>query len=264
MVECEREDVILLERCVDFAHHFFEVLLDIGFTVHAGLGFHGIEVVGLLQPCADVVAELISHLGFPCGLLCLVVASVERERKKEVHIVVEEQHRVAVEETVGKLLLDMLLSAAIGCADAVKRIVEAVRYISLHLPADEEIGDYVVALGYIVAQMYHGIRLLLIVEQIEIPLYDVSGIGVLLVDRLCAQFVPNLIVLAIADVIGGRALLLVLVFNQAVGGKYVVYYLAVLLYLIHAVGQWVVANQLINDSLKHDVEVLHEQIFFLL
>ena len=37
--------------------------------------------------------------------------------------------------------------------------------------------------------------------------------------------------------------------------------LAVILSFVHTVGQWIVANQLVDDSLKHDVEVLHQQIF---
>ena len=39
---------------------------------------------------------------------------------------------------------------------------------------------------------------------------------------------------------------------------------SIVLFLVHAVGQWVVAYQLVDDGLEHDVEVLHQQILLLL
>lgn len=36
-------------------------------------------------------------------------------------------------------------------------------------------------------------------------------------------------------------------------------YFAVSLLLVHAVRQWVITDQSINDGFKHDVEVLHQQ-----
>ena len=47
---------------------------------------------------------------------------------------------------------------------------------------------------------------------------------------------------------------------QALGSKQVVNNLSVLLFLLHAIGQRVVAYQFINDSLKHYMETLHQQI----
>ena len=48
--------------------------------------------------------------------------------------------------------------------------------------------------------------------------------------------------------------------RQTCRSEQVVNNLAVILSFVHTVGQWIVANQLVDDSLKHDVEVLHQQI----
>ena len=49
--------------------------------------------------------------------------------------------------------------------------------------------------------------------------------------------------------------------RQTCRSEQVVNNLAVILSFVHTVGQWIVANQFVDDSLKHDVEVLHQQVF---
>ncbi len=70
---------------------------------------------------------------------------------------------------------------------------------------------------------------------------------------------PHLVILAVTDVVG----VAVVVLDEALGRVKVVNDLAVLLLLVHAVGQRVVADQFINDGLKHDIEVLDQQVFLL-
>ena len=48
--------------------------------------------------------------------------------------------------------------------------------------------------------------------------------------------------------------------HQTCRSEQVVNNLAVILSFVHTIGQRIVANQLVDDSLKHDVEVLHQQI----
>lgn len=98
------------------------------------------------------------------------------------------------------------------------------------------------------------------IENVKIPLYYISCIGILLIDGFRTEFMPHLIVLAVTNVISP----LILILNQTLGGKEVVNNLSIFLFLFHSIWQRIVANQLVNNRLKYNIEILDQQILFLL
>ena len=53
------------------------------------------------------------------------------------------------------------------------------------------------------------------------------------------------------------------VLNEALCCIKVVNYLAVLLLLVHSVGQRIITNEFVNYGFKYDIEVLDQQVLFL-
>lgn len=190
-----------------------------------------------------------------------IVSCVKRKDIEEVHVVMKKQHRVAIEEAVHKLNILVLVSPSVGLLYAVIIISEFL----VEFGRDKEVWDYLIAFGLLIAQT-HLRRLHRVVEPVEdikVPLDDIACIGILLIHRLAAQFMSHFIVFGIANTIGLTdccIILPTLALSQANGRKQVVNYLAVILPLVHAIGQWGVAHKFVNDGLKDDIEILDQQI----
>ena len=224
-------------------------------AVRLGTGFHSVEVEVLLQPVLYLCTELFPDACLPCLFATLIVAGVHRQHKEEIHVVVEQEQRVAVIQAVVELPLHIAVVPAVSLLDTVL----AVAQLLVHRGGDEEVGDDVVTLGLFVAQFHTARRLFAVVEDVEVPLYHVPCVGVLLVDALTPQLVAHLVIFRVAYVIGVTRVAL----YQALGGIEVVHYLAVILLFLHAVGQRIVAYQRIDNGLEHNVETLHQQVFLL-
>ena len=125
---------------------------------------------------------------------------------------------------------------------------------------DEEVGDDVVALGHVVAQLHMTILLLCfaVVEEVDVPLYHVPCIGKLLVYRLLAKGVASLVILGVADVID---VVVRVVVGQLLVLVEVVHSLAVGLVFQFLWQLLVTGYQLIDDGFKHNMETLHQQVF---
>ena len=255
-LQSEGIDVPVLVGTEQFTLQLLEVLVDeLLASERVAYALEGIEIIVGLQPVTDLVTELVAYLVLPFRLLGGVVAGIERQHEQEVHVVVEQQQCVTIEQAVIEVRLAVLVVGTVGFLDAVGRVIK----LLVHLGRDEEVGDNVVAFGHVVPQFHVRFRLPAFAKDVQVPLDDVAGIGVLFVDGFIAQLVAHLVILAITDVVG----VAVVVLNEALGGVEVVNDLAVFLLLVHAVGQRVVADQFINDGLKHDIEVLDQQVFFL-
>ena len=256
VVEGERKNLVVAKRCINLAQNVLKMSLDICRGIYARIGFHGIKIEILLQPILNFGAETGADFLFPRHFLRLIVAGVHRENKQKIDIVMKQQERVAVEKAVAELFAAVMVSCAVGALESVVGIVERIKD---HC-RNKEIGDYGVTLSEVVAEFYARlVRNVVVVENVEIPLYDVPRVGVLLVDGFAAEVVPLLVIFAVADVIslGDVAV------NQAFGGENMVNHLAVLLLFFDAVGRWIVANELVDDGLKDDVEILGEEVFAL-
>lgn len=70
---------------------------------------------------------------------------------------------------------------------------------------------------------------------------------------------PHFTVFAVTNIVG----LLAFAVYQTLCGKQVVYYLSVFLFLLHAVGQWIITYQFIYNGFEYDVKTLDEQVFAL-
>ena len=136
---------------------------------------------------------------------------------------------------------------------------------------DKEIGNDVVAFGCLVAQPdVLGIILLFLrfiarKEKVKVPLNHISGIGVLFIYRFVTHSRTNLIVFAVTYII---YLLLHLLLHgtgvhQVGKGVHVVHPFTVFLFLK---SRWNVLapHQFVDDGLKDDIEVLRQQVFFLI
>ena len=118
--------LVLGERCVHLAQYLLEMGLDVCRIVHAGLCPHGIEVIVVLKPLLYLSAKTFAYAALPCRLLADVVAGIEREDVQEIDIVVEQQHGVAVKQTVHELHILMLVLLTIGLLNAVIVITQLV------------------------------------------------------------------------------------------------------------------------------------------
>ena len=140
-----------------------------------------------------------------------------------------------------------------------------IRQVPVDLRRDEEVGNHVVALGQFVEDLdalvaVFGVEVGRGVD-IEIPLYDVAGVGPLFVDRLRAELAAHLVVFRVADIVD---VVVGLVEQQSLVGVEVVHEFAVGL-----VGQseWYLvvghADEVVDDGFEHYVETLDEQILVL-
>lgn len=131
----------------------------------------------------------------------------------------------------------------------------------VHASRDEEVGDDIVALCFIITQLDAGRAFLvaLTIEDIEVPLDDIPRVGILFVDAFAPQFVAHFVVLGVAYVVGA----LVVILYEALGRIEVVNDFAVILLLVHPVRQRVVTDERIYDGFEDDVEALHQEVFLL-
>ena len=140
-------------------------------------------------------------------------------------------------------------------------ICAVIQPLKVHLRADEEVGQHIVALGPVIAQTYLVTFVLTFCrsfQRIEAPLNHVLGVGKLLADRVLAHRCTVLIIFRVANVIDGS---LFACRQQNVVYPEVVHNLSVAL-VGQPLGQQgaIGANQFVDDGLENDVEVLHQDI----
>ena len=76
-----------------------DVLLGVGGII----SFQGIEGIFCAQNLLYSLTEALPHGSLPCLLAGCVVAGIHGQHKEEVHVVVAQQQRVAVEQSVAEL-----------------------------------------------------------------------------------------------------------------------------------------------------------------
>ena len=138
-----------------------------------------------------------------------IVTRIEGYYEKEVHVIVGNQQRVAVEKTVLELARIVHVCLLVGFVYVIG-ITEPSGSILHHPSADEEVGNDVVALCNVIAQFPEFPVLVevglcgcvrIVEKEVEVPLDDIARVCELLVHALAPDGVPALIVLAVADVV---------------------------------------------------------------
>lgn len=262
----EGEDDVVGEEfgAVGFADDFVEMYPDEGNRVL--LGIDPVEVVFAIEVGDEVVADNLVEFSGP-----VFVGGVGTHHEEEVDVVFPEQEGVAVEEPVFELFLDVFLEFIV-CLELRVGIVDAAVGNAV---ADEEVGCDVVALGEGVAEALqffagelhvkrNGIPVsqgfepffsdgFLEVELLDVVLDGVACVGELLIERDTGDVVGVFVILAVADevdigVAAGEGAVQVDVVDN----------LGVVL-VFEVVGDVVVAEELVNHSLKDDVEVAHDK-----
>ena len=177
--------------------------------VHVCARRHSVEIEPLLEHRLYLFAEHLSDARLPFCFLRGVVSRIECDYEKEVHIIVGNQQRVAVEETVLKLARIVNISLLVGFVYVIS-IAEPSGRILHHSGADEEVGDDVIALGNVIAQSPEFPILIdvnlrscirVVEKEVEIPLDDIARVGELLVHAFAPDRIAALVVLAVAYVI---------------------------------------------------------------
>ena len=109
----------------------------------------------------------------------------------------EQEQRITVEQTVLKLLRYVSVVLSVSFLNTVYGIAK----LFVHSSRNEEVRNDVITFCFIIPKLYTGFRLSAAVEDIQVPLYHVSRISVLLINRLFSEFVAHLIILAVTDII---------------------------------------------------------------
>ena len=168
----------------------------------------------------------------------------------------EQQQRVTVKQTVLEMFFPMFVVLPVGLLYSVICIVESL----IHLGGYKEVWNDIITFCQIIPQLNARLRRTAFIEYVKVPLNNIPCVCVLLVDGLITQLMANLIIFGISNVIS----LGVSSLDKALCSKQMVNNLSVLLLFIHPVGQGVIANQFVNNSLKDGVEVLDQQILLFL
>ena len=168
----------------------------------------------------------------------------------------EQQQRITVKQTVFELLFAMPIVLPICLFNTVIGIVEGF----VHFRRNEKVWNDIIALCHIITKPYTRLRFIASIENIKVPLDNIPGVSVLLVDRFRPKGMSHLVIFRIANII----CLACLAFYKALRCIEVVNNFPVFLLLIHAIWQRIVANQVIDYGFKDNIKTFYKQIFFLL
>ena len=109
----------------------------------------------------------------------------------------EQKQRITVKQSVLKLLGNVSVVLSVSFLNTVYGIAK----LFVHSSRNEEVRNDVISFCFIIPKLNAGFRLSAAVEDIQVPLYHVSRIGVLLINGLLPEFVAHLIILTVTDII---------------------------------------------------------------
>ena len=172
---------------------------EIGRSIDIGMGSNGIELKLFFEHILHGATKLVADSVPPSCFCTGIIAGVKCKDKEEVDIVMREQQRIAVIESVFELMSDRgLIGMRLG-------IVFIRQCFLVDRSRNEEIGNYIVALGNFIKEPY-ALELvshvwIAIEPYIEIPLYNITRIGALFIDGFLAERVADFIIFGVADVV---------------------------------------------------------------
>jgi hypothetical protein len=204
------------------------------------------EGVGVVQEGYHILSDDFAERGGPGEFVC----TVGGDKGDEVHLVFAQEQGVAVEEPVFELAAGGNLPLRRGEGRGVELEV-----VGFYCRDDEEVRGDVVALGLSVT-VADSIRIgfLLEVVLLYIVLYDIAGVGELLVERHAFGMSVGVVVFAVADVED-----VVLPRQQGAVQIDVVYELAVFL-LFEILELARVADDVVHHLLENEFEVLDYEL----
>lgn len=202
-----------------------EMVLDIVHRTHILLGCHGIKRELLGQHLLYLLPEHCSHLIFPCLFLPLFIATIKCHNKQKVDIIVSYKESIPVKEAIGKLHRHELLLVIICQVDVVLHLE------ILLLRRNKEVRDDIIAFRHIISELWMLLLLFrpaLVIKQVEIPLYHISGVCKLLIHRFLTYRMLALVILGVTYII---YLLFILIVGQVLIWIQMIHTLAITLIL---------------------------------
>ncbi|CDA75049.1 unknown [Bacteroides sp. CAG:530] len=178
---------------------FIEMLLKKQIAIHAQLCTHGVNLILILYYCPYFRAEYLSNLCLPCSLFVSPVSCIEKKDIKKIHVVLREEQRVTVEQSVWELVanLSAMLTLAIGVLYDIPCSV--VSMVVVHKRTDKEVRNNIVPFCSLCVLQMYVLELLPIClsvlavffvvcrvvrkEEVDIPLNNIASICILLIDR---------------------------------------------------------------------------------
>ena len=118
--------------------------------VHRRPWLHGIELEVLLEPGLNLRTELLAYLSFPIPLLATIVLGIQGQHKQKINIIMEQQQRVTVIQTVVKLLRHIAVALAVGLFYAVVAIIK----LPVHRCRDKEIWNDIISFCLVITQLH--------------------------------------------------------------------------------------------------------------
>jgi len=165
-----------------------------------------VEIVTAGQDLRNFISDIRVDLTFPFSFCCGVAPAIEGDDVEEVYIEMRNMQGVSVEEPILKLSGKARLFFSSGKAFFAKELVFVKRTFALYASvsnfgncADEEVGNYVISFGHIIAKHWKALVFLLFQGPIDVPLDDIFGICELLGDGFFADLVSYAVVFAVAD-----------------------------------------------------------------
>ena len=135
-----------------------------------------LSLIHILEPVSYLWTEFSPDILLPLLLFSPIISCIERENKQKVTIIMEQKQRITVKQSVLKLLGNVSVIHSVSFLDTIYGIEK----LFVHSSRNEEGRNDVISFCFIIPKLNAGFRLSAAVEDIQVPLYHVSRIGVLL------------------------------------------------------------------------------------